>query len=294
MLDIRQKSGQDFGLLPGLRQVLQRAGVPVPQVLRLLGLQQRRPPGAHLPLHDRRGRREHVGLRRHDELLQRHHEVEGDVPHRRQPRRGASRLAAAPAQGQGAEQRGDDRVRSALHAHGRARHRVRALPPRHGHRADLGHPLAHLRERLGGQGVHPQARLGHGLRARGSEEVDARGDRERSRACPARSCAASPRRSPPTSPAPSSGAWAARSTRSATPTCAPTASCSWRSATWAWRAAAPTSSAATTTCRAPPTSASSRARCPATTASRRAPGSTGRASGTCPTTGCSPASRTRS
>ncbi len=109
---------------------------------------------------------------------------------------------AVPAEGQGAEQRAADRVRPALHAHGRARHRVRALPPRHRHRADLGHPLAHLRERLGGQGVHPQARLGHGLRARGSEEVDARGDRERSRACPARSCAASPRRSPPTSPAP--------------------------------------------------------------------------------------------
>ena len=181
MLDIRQKSGQDFGLLPGLRQVLQRAGLPVPQVLRLLGLQQRRPPGAHLPLHDRRGRREHVGLRRHDELLQRHPEVEGDLPHRRQPRRGAPRLRAVPAEVQGAEQCAADRVRPALHAHRRARHRVCPLPSRHGHRPDLGHPLAHLRERLGGQGVHPQARLGHGLRPRRSEEVDARGDRERHR-----------------------------------------------------------------------------------------------------------------
>ena len=31
--------------------------------------------------------------------------------------------------------------------------------------AGLGHPLAHLRERLGGQGVHPPAGLGHGRRS---------------------------------------------------------------------------------------------------------------------------------
>jgi formate dehydrogenase major subunit len=30
-----------------------------------------------------------------------------------------------------------------------------SVPPRHRRGADLGHPLAHLRERLGGQGVHP-------------------------------------------------------------------------------------------------------------------------------------------
>jgi anaerobic selenocysteine-containing dehydrogenase len=77
-------------------------------------------------------------------------------------------------------------------------------------------------------------------------------------------------------PSPSSGAWARRSTRSATRWCAPRASCSWRSATSACPAAAPTSSAATTTCRARPTSARTRTRCPATTAWPKARGSTSR------------------
>ncbi len=53
-------------------------------------------------------------------------------------------------------------------------------------------------------------------------------------------------------PSPSSGAWAAPSTPTATTTPAPTACCSWRLATSARPAAAPTSSAATTTCRARP------------------------------------------
>ena len=71
---------------------------------------------------------------------------------------------------------------------------------------------------------------------------------------------------PRTGPAPSSGAWARRSTPPAMPWCAPPAACSWRWATSACPAAAPTSSAATTTCRAPPTWAPTRTRCPATTA----------------------------
>jgi formate dehydrogenase major subunit len=49
--------------------VQQRAVVSVPQAGRLLGHQQRRPPGAHLPLHHRGGRGEHLGLRRHDQLV---------------------------------------------------------------------------------------------------------------------------------------------------------------------------------------------------------------------------------
>ena len=43
--------------------------------------------------------------------------------------------------------------------------------------ADLGHPVAHLRERLGGQGVHSPARLRHGSDPGRSGQVDARGDR---------------------------------------------------------------------------------------------------------------------
>jgi formate dehydrogenase major subunit len=74
--------------------------------------------------------------------------------------------------------------------------------------------------------------------------------------------------------APSSGAWARRSTASATPWCVPRASCSWRWATSAKPAAAPTSSAAMTTCRARPMWAPTPIRCPATTAWPRVRGST--------------------
>ena len=42
-------------------------------------------------------------------------------------------------------------TRTAAHAH-----RVCAHPLRHRHPGDLGHAVAHLRERLGGQGVHPE------------------------------------------------------------------------------------------------------------------------------------------
>jgi formate dehydrogenase major subunit len=59
-------------------------------------------------------------------------------------------------------------------------------------------------------------------------------------------------------------------------------------------AAAPTSTAATTTCRAPPTSARTAIRCPATTASPKAPGSTSATSGASTTTGSSRASAPRS
>ena len=72
-----QGIGSGFGLLARLRQVQQRAGLSVPQVLRVLGLQQRRPPGAHLPFHHGRGRREYVGLWRDDQFLQRHAQFQG-------------------------------------------------------------------------------------------------------------------------------------------------------------------------------------------------------------------------
>ena len=84
----------------------------------------------------------------------------------------------------------------------------------------------------------------------------------------------------------SSGAWARRSTRSAPPTCAPSASPALRPAMSARPAPAPTSSAATPTCRARPTSASISPPCRSTTASPKPPGSTGRASGRSSTSGC--------
>ena len=102
LLEIREKSGPDQRVLAGLGQVLQRGSVPVPQDGGLLGHQHGRPSGAHLPFHDGRGRREYMGLRRHDQQLQRHPERQGDDDHRRQPGRGASGVDAARAARQGA------------------------------------------------------------------------------------------------------------------------------------------------------------------------------------------------
>ena len=66
-----------------------------------LGQQQLRPPGAHLPLHHGRGRREHLGLRGDDELVQRHAQFEGGAVHRLERRRGAPGLDAAHAAREG-------------------------------------------------------------------------------------------------------------------------------------------------------------------------------------------------
>ena len=41
-----------------------------------------------------------------------------------------------------------------------ARHRLCAHPPRQRHPGGLGHPVARVRERLGGQGLHPPAVYG--------------------------------------------------------------------------------------------------------------------------------------
>ena len=103
---------------------------------------------------------------------------------------------------------------------------------------------------------------------------------ERVTGAPGASSSASRARWPRTSPAPSSGAWAARSTPTATTTPAPIACSSWPWATWAPKAAAPTSSAATATCRARPIWACWPTRCRAITVWRTGPGRTGRASGT--------------
>ena len=91
--------------------------------------------------------------------------------HGRQPGRGASDRDAAPAGRQGAQQGQLHRHRSALHPHGRARDRICAHPVRHRHRGALGHALAHLRERLGGQGIHRPARLRDGRGPQGGGEV---------------------------------------------------------------------------------------------------------------------------
>jgi hypothetical protein len=71
MLEIRAKSGADSVYLLGSRNSPTKA-VSVPQVRGVLGHQLGRPPGPHLPLHHRRRRRQYLGLRRDDQLLQRH------------------------------------------------------------------------------------------------------------------------------------------------------------------------------------------------------------------------------
>ena len=116
-----------------LVEAQQRAGLPAAQVDEPVGQQQLRPPGAHLPLHHGRGRREHVGLRRDDEFVQRHAQLQVRDVHRLERRRGASGLDAAHAARQGNRLQ-DDRRRSALHAHRGQGRRVRADPLRLGHR----------------------------------------------------------------------------------------------------------------------------------------------------------------
>ena len=87
-----------FRLLAGLGEVLERAVVPVQEIRRDVGFEQRRPPGAHLPFDDGGRRGEYLGLRRDDQLVQRHAPVQVDVLHRQQCRRGApGRHAAHPA-----------------------------------------------------------------------------------------------------------------------------------------------------------------------------------------------------
>ncbi len=67
LLDIRQKSGPELGLLARFGQVHQRSRLSQPQARGLLGNQQFRSPGAHLPLHHGHRRRQHLGLRRDDQ-----------------------------------------------------------------------------------------------------------------------------------------------------------------------------------------------------------------------------------
>ena len=118
-------------------------------------------------------RRQHLGLRRDDQFVQRHAEHQVRAVHRQQRRRSAPRVDGAHAARQG-NRREDDRRRSALHAHRRARRLLRAPALGHRHRVPVRRAVPHLQERLGRQEVHPRPRLRHGQGARrGAGEVDA-------------------------------------------------------------------------------------------------------------------------
>ncbi len=87
--------GAGFGLLAWLGQDDQRRLLSVPQVRRVLGHQQYRSPGAHLPFDHRHRRGQYLGLRRDDQQLQRHPQFQDDPHLGRQSRRSASGLVAA-------------------------------------------------------------------------------------------------------------------------------------------------------------------------------------------------------
>jgi hypothetical protein len=92
--DHRQDAGAAQGQRPGQRvfcrlvQAQQRTGLPAAQVRQLLGQQQLRPPGPHLPLHHGGRCGQHLGLRRHDQFVQRHAKQQGRFVHRLQCGRG--------------------------------------------------------------------------------------------------------------------------------------------------------------------------------------------------------------
>ncbi len=95
MMAIRATSGPESVYFLGSAKFSNERRVSLPQAGRLLGHEQRRPPGAHLPLHHRGGGGQHVGLWRADQLLQRHPQRQDGAVHRQQRRRSASGVAAA-------------------------------------------------------------------------------------------------------------------------------------------------------------------------------------------------------
>ena len=74
-------------------------------------------------------------------------------------------------------------TRTAAHGDG-----VRAAPPRDGHPGDVGHALAHLPERLGGQGLHPTSASTAWRRSARRSRSTTRRRWSASRACRASSC----------------------------------------------------------------------------------------------------------
>ncbi len=151
----------------------QRAVLPDAQVRLLLGDEQLRPPGAGLPLDDGRRRSQHLGLRRDDQLVQRHAEFEVRDVHRLERGRGAPGVDAVHPACQG-NRHEDDRRRPALHADCGEGRRIRAAARRRRHPVPVRDAVAHLQERLGRQGLHRRPRLRNGQgEGRGSRQLDA-------------------------------------------------------------------------------------------------------------------------
>ncbi len=199
MMEIRQKSGAESVYWLGSAKFTNEGSYLNRKFAAYLGNQQLRSPGAHLPFDDGRRRGQYLGLRRDDQQLQRHPQLQDDHLHGQQCRRSASGVAAAHPGRQGTQPREHDRDRSAHDAHGRARHRICAHPLRHRHPGDLGHAASHLQERLGRQGSSSNsASTAWTTSARKSRSGRPRKS-SASPACRARSSSASPRCSRPRS-----------------------------------------------------------------------------------------------
>jgi formate dehydrogenase major subunit len=96
MLEIRKASDPDSVYWLGSAK-FSNEGAYLPQVRRVLGVEQRRSSGAHLPFDDGRRRGQYLGLRRDDQQLQRYPPRARDLPDRRQSGRGAPGVAPAHA-----------------------------------------------------------------------------------------------------------------------------------------------------------------------------------------------------
>ena len=116
---------------------------------------------------------EHLGLRRHDQLLQRHEKLQGHALSRQQCRRGASRGHAARSARQGIR-RENDRGGPALHPHGSPCGHLCAPAVRHRYPLSLRPALAHFQKRLGSEGVHRPQGVRHGRCPQGGGEMASR------------------------------------------------------------------------------------------------------------------------
>ena len=173
MLAIRKESGPDAVYWVGSSKHSNEQSYLMRKFVVVLGHEQLRPPGADLPFDDGRRRSQHVGLRRDDQLVQRHAEFEVRDVHRLERGRGAPGVDAVHPAREGNRHQ-DDRRRPALHADGGEGRRIRAAARRRRHPVPLRDAVAHLQERLGRQGLHRRPRLRDGQgEGRGARQLDA-------------------------------------------------------------------------------------------------------------------------
>ena len=271
MLELRKASGPD-SVLHRLFQAQQRTGLPAAQVRELLGQQQLRPPGAHLPLHHRGGCGEHLGLRRHDQFVQRHAKQQGRSVHRLQRGRSPPREHVAHAARQGnrlQDDRGDTRfTRTAAKADEYVRIRSGTDIP------FLFGLVYHIFKNGWEDKVHPRPCLRHGKGARrGHGQVDTR---QGGRACGVREEQMFKVAKMLADSRPGTIVWCMGQTQHTIGNAMVRASCILQLALGnvGKAVAAPTSSAVTTTCKARRTLAPTLTRCPATTAWPKVRGST--------------------